>query len=115
VCERFDEPARCTACCLSPWEHGLSPTAAWLGRRLEALGALSPLPNLPAFQNRLDVVAGGLLSAQLVTAPDAADLARLEQLGVPRRDLRLLADDAPADQVLALYAECTAERGNGRS
>jgi hypothetical protein len=78
-CERFDDPARCRACCGGPW---------W-GRSRAA-----------DFVNRRELLVAGLQTARAVFVPTERDAALLEGLAVPARVLQV-ADPAATPAALA--------------
>lgn len=103
-CAVWDRGERCAACCLSPFEAGLTRGQARRGRRLAFLGRWSPYPQPHAFQGRLSLLMGGLVSATLVTVRDEAQRALLEQAGVRRGSIRVANGPGP-DELLAIYGE----------
>jgi hypothetical protein len=87
-CRVFDDPARCTLCCLTASTGALSPAGAMAGRALSWLRGLSPFPNRHAFATRFDVVVGGLGSASLVLVEHATEAELLVAAGVRARAMR---------------------------
>ncbi|MEO6596274.1 MAG: hypothetical protein ABIP94_16115 [Planctomycetota bacterium] len=73
ACSRFDDPERCRFCCgPSSWS----------------------LPRAVEFQNRIDLLVGGLLVVAAVFVADAAEVEPLVAVGVPRRLLAVTHDAA---------------------
>jgi hypothetical protein len=87
-CRVFDDPARCTHCCLTASAGALSPAAAMAGRALSWLRGCSPFPNRHAFATRFDVVVSALGSASLVLVEQAAEAELLVTAGVRARAMR---------------------------
>jgi hypothetical protein len=107
-CRVFDDPARCTRCCLSPDARSLSTAGALAGRALAWLRGLSPFPNRHAFATRFDVAVGGLGSASLVLVEHAAEAGRLAQAGVSSARSGNLAE-AHGPALAKSYAELLAD------
>lgn len=108
-CSAWAEPKRCVTCCLTPFREGLGPVAAALGRTLRWLGGWSPFPNPMRFSNRLDMLIGGLLAADLVAVADAGAADLVEQAGVPRARLRPVGPPPVAVEVwLSCYEQAIA-------
>jgi hypothetical protein len=106
-CRVFDDPARCTRCCLSPGARSLSVPAAFAGRSLAWLRGFSPFPNLHAFATRFDVAVGGLGSASLVLVEHADEAGLLAQAGASSvRSGNLAAAHGPV--LAGTYAELLA-------
>ncbi len=106
-CDAFDDPARCTECCLVAGPDGLTGGQARIGRLLRGLGDLSPYPNRTAFENRLDSTVGSLYFAHAVVVADGTTRERLQRLGVSKRVLHEMAEPN-ADALLELYRKVTA-------
>jgi hypothetical protein len=107
-CTEWTSPARCHACCGVPFEGGLTPARARRARWLRVFGAWSPYPKPVDFQNRFDLVISGLLSAKLVLAADEAQRAMLEAAGIAPRQLLCTPTDAPAREMVEIYARAQA-------
>ncbi|MEM7200791.1 MAG: hypothetical protein AAF628_11025 [Planctomycetota bacterium] len=105
-CDGWRSEERCAACCLTPYSGGLSEREArragsWWWR-LPGVAGWSPYPVPVTFQNRRDLLLGGLLPASEVWINDEAERARLVAAAVPEQRLRVV-DLADPDAALAGY------------
>jgi len=107
-CEEWSQPARCVACCMTPFDGGLSSTQARAGRILRLLGPWSPYPKEFEFENRLDLLIGGLTWATTILVDDEAARDRLVKAGSPSRAIRVIADPLDAKALVQLYREANA-------
>lgn len=103
-CADWSDPRRCADCCLLPSPDGLSTASSWLGRFFQGVRwPLHAYPGSHAFENRLELVAGGLQLADAIVVSSESDRDRLGSLGVRAEQLQLLV--APAvDDWRELYA-----------
>jgi phosphohistidine swiveling domain-containing protein len=91
-CEEWADARRCADCYLEPSAPGLSPGASRLGRLLIAVRwPFHAYATSTTFENRLELVAGGLQSADVIVVESPVDRDRLGSLGVREDQLRLLA------------------------
>ncbi len=88
-CRRWDDPQRCLECCLTPVGAGLTRGQARRAKLLRILGALSPYPSLVAFQNRADIIIGGLQFAQRIMVADEDAASALIDLGVAAKLIQI--------------------------
>lgn len=106
-CERRDDPQRCWDCSLTPFAAGLSPIQARLARISSIAGGLSPYPNLISFQNRLDLIRGGLAAASRLLLEDERSIAALQEFGIAQQLMMIRPDpEAKASHWLELYSAC---------
>lgn len=106
-CLHWDSPERCLQCCATSFHGGLTPHQQRWARRLRFLGGWSPYPDAVAFQNRLEVLLGGVASADLVLVSDEAQRELLASAGVPYAKLRVVGDPDAA-RFEAIYREVQA-------
>lgn len=96
-CETWDDPDRCAACCLVADSAGLSPIGSLVGRALSALRVpLQPFPHALAFENRREVVDGGLRFVDRILVPREEDRAKICARGLPP-DLVEVVDEEDVD------------------
>lgn len=88
-CRVWDDVERCLGCCTTPWERGLGPWQSAAARALQWLGGLSPMPSKTEFQNRLELVLGGLGCAQRVFVASEGEAALLGTAGIHSRVLEV--------------------------
>ncbi len=103
-CSEWDRPQRCAQCCLTPFPGGLGPMAAAWGKLMARLRWISPFPQDIDFQNRLELVLGGLASAQRLLVTAAADVELLKKAGV-RLPTECLEDSHDAAALVGVYQE----------
>ena len=89
ACTRWDDPQRCLDCCLAPAGAGLTQAQARRAKMLRFLGALSPYPSLTAFQNRADIIIGGLLFTQRIMVANEDAASSLIDLGVAEKQIQI--------------------------
>lgn len=100
-CGEWQRPKRCAECCLTATAGGLGTVAAVCGRMLARLRWISPFPQDLDFENRLELVIGGLMAARKVVVRTNEDARSLEEAGV--RHLALLEDPHDAGALLDVY------------
>jgi hypothetical protein len=103
-CNAWNQPERCAQCCLTPTPDGLGPVAAACGRLLARLQWISPYPQDLDFLNRLELVVGGLASAQRMLVAEPSDSELLEQAGVKVPTV-CLEDPYDAEALVEVYRE----------
>jgi len=89
-CAEWDDPSRCTTCCLQTMDGWASVLARGLGW----LGGVSPFPNPLGFANRLETVLGALSTLGAVRVATEADRERLVAAGLTARSVEVGALDA---------------------
>jgi hypothetical protein len=106
-CADWADPERCAACCLVPSVRGLSSLSSWFARLLRVVRwPFSTYPTPMAFQNRRELIAGGLQSADAIVVASAVDRDRMELSGLRRESLAILAAAGVEDWV-AVYDRVT--------
>lgn len=100
-CSEWQRPKRCAECCLTATPGGLGSVGAACGRMLARLRWISPFPQDLDFQNRLELVIGGLMAARRVVVSTDEDARLLEEAGV--RHLVPLEDPHDAGKLLEVY------------
>ena len=103
-CVEWRLAQRCAACTLTPFDGGLGPIGARLGRLLNGLRLPSPYPDDLAFENRLETVVGGLVPATFVQVGSEAERTQLVEAGVAEARLRV-GDPTDTQALMALYEE----------
>lgn len=97
-CVEWDDPARCTACCLAPFEGGLTARQAQRARSWwwRLLPAWSPYPKPLDFENRSDVLVGGFLAAAVVLVASDVERDLVVRAGVQPRRVEVVGSLAPS-------------------
>ena len=105
-CERFQDPDRCADCSLTAAPGGLSSPRAFLGRVLRALKMpLNPYPLPIHFENRQDLLVGGLQYAERVVVADEVERHRVGRLGVRDEVFEVLPPFGGEPDVVGRYCE----------
>lgn len=105
TCGEWLDAARCAACCQRSSPGGLSRFGATLAGILTALRwPLHPYPSLLAFENRRELLLGGLQVVDRVCVEDEAEADRVRSLGIRAGHLEILPRAASAAEWLAGYA-----------
>lgn len=80
-CDRFGDPERCSACCLAAATGGLSAWQSFLGRILRTLRLpFNPYPLPLKFENRQELLVGGLQCAERVIVIGETERQRVSTL-----------------------------------
>jgi hypothetical protein len=106
-CAVWDDPERCTACCLQPFAGGLTPRQARRSRRWwwRKLPDWSPYPKPIDFRSRMDVLLGGFTAAASVLVATAAEREALVRAGLPAGLVEVVGSDLPrVEELVEIYA-----------
>lgn len=109
TCEVHDDPERCRRCCTAPTPDGLSRRQALLARLLRPFPIIDPYPGRVDFENRLDLIVGGLVPAARVLVERDEHARELERLGLPRRRLTQPPRESSPAKFEFLYQEVARE------
>ncbi len=108
-CDRWNDFSRCAACCLTSSPRGLGRLGSAMGRFLGLLRSpLNPYPRRIDFDNRAQLLLGGLQVDQLVVDSEE-DKVRIASLGVRDELFAVLPSPSTADW-LHLYREVVDRR-----
>lgn len=105
-CDRFGDPERCSACSLAPATGGLSTWQSVLGRTLGALRLpFNPYPLPPNFENRRELLMGGLKCADRVIVTGETERHRVSTLGLHDEVFEVLPPIGGEADVVESYLE----------
>jgi hypothetical protein len=105
-CRKFDDAARCAACCAVPTGGGLTATQARLARLLRPLGGLSPFPSRVQFLNRYELALASLQLAAAVVVAEPWERDMLWSAGLPARCACSVEERLPGSRLAALVGGC---------
>lgn len=104
-CSEWLDPVRCAACCQRASPGGLSPLGAVLARSLTTVGwPLHPYPTAAAFENRRELLLGGLQVVDRICVDGDAEREGIVSLGVRPGGITILPRTAPVEDWRATYA-----------